>query len=374
MAKKFKPVAVVFADAHLCSRTWKHRQIFGDCEFAFQQVIDYAIEHNLPVVGAGDLIDKRVNESAPIVFLKEQLAKLEEADLRFLFLQGQHELDRVPWFQLGNNTEHIHCKEFMLGDSLKCYGIDFSPSDVFQKLLLEVPADTDVLFSHQVYADFMGSVTLPQGEFADIPYVKTLITGDFHKHVYDVYRNKDNEDLRVFSPGATHKRNISEPSEHYFGVLMENGAVLSVPLSSRHYEEYNLLTEEDIDRFMSDVSSYVKYASEKAIRLCLPPELETPLWRITYSADFNNIPRRVEEAVGDKAHLFWNEIPKKREDKQRVNVKATFASNTFVTMNDLLPDAVDPDKNSQEYALASQMLDSDEPEKAILEWFQQRIT
>jgi DNA repair exonuclease SbcCD nuclease subunit len=132
MAKKTKKrkVAAIFADGHLARRTWKHKPIEGDSYWGFQQICQRAVEEEVEfIIGAGDLIDKRLNEPEPIVFLQKMLKYLEGHGIDFLFVQGQHEMDtHEAWFNMASNAVHLHKKTVNVGE-FYVYGLDYTPKD-----------------------------------------------------------------------------------------------------------------------------------------------------------------------------------------------------------------------------------------------------
>ena len=153
-----RQAAVIISDAHLQTRTWRHRPIFGDACHSFTQAIDYAIELQIPVIGAGDLIDRRVNEPEPIVFLMDELSRLTTAGGKFYFTQGQHELDDTPWFNIGGaDVIHVNKTSFRIHDSedgIPCYGLDYQPKDKLQEELDKIDRKSTRLNSSHVVSSY----------------------------------------------------------------------------------------------------------------------------------------------------------------------------------------------------------------------------
>lgn len=355
------PVAVVFADSHLRRRIWANRPIEGDSYFSFQQIVDAAIELNAPLVGAGDLIDQRINESGPIVFLQRQMDLLHKHGVRFYYLQGQHEMDLVPWCSLGGAlTTHIHGQCFMLGD-FPCYGIDYQPAVKLQEELERIPSDRQILFAHQVWRNFMGSIASPQGEFSDIPYVTTMVTGDFHETVLANAKNKQQADLKVFSPGSTCLQEISEPSNKYYGVLCSDGAIRKKRLKTRRRLDLGpLITEEEVEQLLTGLEEKLEQALQSAADDQLPDELRTPLCRVTYSHTMNDAPRRILRLANGRAHLFWKELPKHQELTSAGRNAVEQITNNVAETNDPLMAAIaselNPVDDPKAYRLALRVL------------------
>jgi hypothetical protein len=365
-------VAVVFSDSHLIKKTWKHRQIFGDSYHAFRQITQFAIDNELPLIGAGDLLDKRVNEPDPIVFLQRQLKELAHREIPFYFIQGQHEFDDTPWLELGHTAIHLHEQVLTLGD-LEIHGLDYQGADKLKEKLDNLPDSADVLVAHQVWSDFMGDIALPQGAFADVPHVGTLITGDLHKCIFKKFEGKGGQDLRVFSPGAGCQMNISEPSKHHFGVLNEDGYIDVVNLTSRKFDEFVCINNDDVEELLENVNAYLEGAAEFASDNGLPPELHTPLWRVEYSHRVSDLPRRLGKIVGERAHLFWKELPQEREESKILEQVPDLRKGEALTLETCLPQELDPKEEPEAYALAARVLDAEDPELEANRWLKEQM-
>lgn len=355
MSSAAEPVVVVFSDAHLQTRPWKHRPIVGDAFHAFTQVIDYALEHALPLIGAGDLIDKRINDSAPIVFLKKQLDRLAEASLPLYYIQGQHEFSTTPWFELGTTATHLHQRTIELS-GIKFHGLDFQSADRLKEALAAIPEHTDYLVGHQVWSEFMGEETLPQGSFASIPHVAGLLTGDLHKTVVDrkQYRGAEGQPLVVYSPGATYQTNISEPSDTSFGVLYSDGRIKLVPLVGRIFIDWaQIVTDDELEACLSQIGPICSKAKETD--RALPDELRTPLIRVTLAKRLASQLSRIEKQVGAQGHLFYKRMREQEPEQQTKNVKSH--TGKALTLLGCLPQVVDSKKKPQVFQLCQRLLE-----------------
>lgn len=376
MKSKNPPVAVVFSDSHLQDRAWKHNTIIGDAYYSFEQIVDTAIELDVPLIGAGDLIDKVINGPGPAVFLRKQFEKLADAGLTLYYIQGQHEFHATtPWLQIGgDHAVHFHKKKIRIGD-LTLYGLDFQSSEDLAKELKNIPKDVGVLVAHQVWAEFMGDITLPEGSFKDIPRVSLLITGDYHKTIYkDVGLGATGQELSVFSPGSTCMQDISEPPDKHFGLLHADGVITIRNLATRPYLEVTpLMTEEDFAEFLSTIPKKVQSAADNALIHVSWPSIRKPLLRVPYFSEIRDVRRRLERAIGDSAHLFLKEIPKQL---QVADGKQPQASGDMLTLKDGLDQVVDAKKTPEAYSLCKRLLDAGENRDDIAaelsRWIQQQ--
>ena len=330
----FKQIAVLFADSHLSDRTWSHRPIYGDSYCSFEQIIDYAIDHELPLFGAGDLIDRDLNRSEPIVFLSKQLQRLKEAGLKFYYTQGQHELADTPWLDIGDdNVKHLHHKGIKLS-GVRIYGLDYQPAGNLQQELDKVPKKTDLLIAHQVWSDFMGSIAAPQGGMHDVPHAMMTFTGDYHYTEEIQVRNKTGRMMTVVSPGSTCMRSIDEPPDKYFFVLMydEEEGDLKVerkPIRTRPMVDWDeqIQRESQMERYLDTIEHTLEEARDKFMDGCMDPEtgsypaayhgMEEPLLRVIYSHRIEKGAKRIAEAIAKlpfPVHLFLKELPPEKPE------------------------------------------------------------
>jgi hypothetical protein len=312
------PVAVMYADGHLADGTWANRPIKGDAYHALHQIVSKAIKLKVPIIGAGDLIDKHRNTAQPITVFHKALDRLDAANLDFYFIQGQHEMDDVPWFSSHRAATHMRLfmkpKEF---GPFKIWGIDYTPAGDLQRKLDEIPEGTDILVAHQVWSTFMGDIAAPQGGMHDVPVVNTVFTGDFHENKEVKAKGKDGQEIRVISPGSVCMQSISEPDEKFFYVLMDDGKFKKVPIDTRLMKDWSIIAnQQGMDFFAANIEAELDALWESG--LTLPEHIQKPLLRITYSHQVSDVRHRVMNLVGDRAHIFWKELaPEKPESVKR---------------------------------------------------------
>ena len=334
-----KPIAVLFADSHLQDRAWSYRLIEGDAYWAWQQIADFAIKYKVEaVVGAGDLLDHQVNHANPIAKLHTGLDYLNDHNIAFYYVQGQHEMEDTPWFSSHRAPHHAHKLSFKLGP-LQAYGLDYQPAGKLQEDLNEIPAGTDLLIAHQVWGEFMGSIASPQGGIGDVPVVSTVFTGDYHKYEDIKTRGKDGQEVRVISPGSICLQDISEEPEKFFVVLMDDATFKKVKLKSRKLVRWGLIANEaDLTRCVDTVMTLVDKAWAEAAGALYPEHIQKPLVHIAYHHRLADTKRRVNAAIGDKAHVFFKEIPpEKPEVATRVKIAQADGQRRAATLDTMLP-------------------------------------
>lgn len=323
-----KPVAVCFADSHLQERAWAGRPIEGDSYHSFEQIINYAAGHGIDtIIGAGDLIDRQQNRSAPIVQLGECLQRIANHGCTLLYIQGQHELEQRPWLAGFPATGHIHRFPVDVGP-FRLYGIDYQSAATLQEELSNIPPDIDILIAHQTWTDFMGEKAATQGLLSDIPTVSQCFTGDFHQCVQVDIRGASGQALHVISPGSTCMQSIDEPPEKYFFVLHDDGSWEAIQLETRRVIESPLLGNLGaVDNFLDELPSRIEVETADVSEV-----IRKPLLWVKYTHEMAEAVRtRVPKLVGEKAFLFWKEKPpeaveaveRRRETVARGEAKAS---------------------------------------------------
>jgi hypothetical protein len=334
-----KPVAVVCADAHLASRTWAHRPIEGDAEYSLSQVVEAAVEYRVPLIAAGDMVDRQVNRSEVAAMLMRVLSSLRSRSpaIECFYVQGQHDMSDPPWFSLVGPCEHVDRRPFEIA-GLKFYGLDYRPAGVLQAELYKIPSDTDVLIAHQVWGDFMGSVAAPQGGSHDIPKVRCLLTGDYHETIVETAVGKDGQKMTIFSPGSLCMQAINEPPTKYLSVLHDDLSVTTQQLKTRQVVEPPMICDNNtLDNFVSNIGSLLAEAKHIAVTENLPQRLHKPLLWVHYSGSIDDAGRRIRRAVDDQAHLFLREQRPEKLDNTARAVERKPGQKHATTLESALP-------------------------------------
>ena len=394
MDQVIKPFALVASDLHLKRRTWSNRPIEGDSYFAWEQIVEQAITHEVKVVIlAGDILDKQINGSEPIVKLVEGITRLGKAGIQTLFIQGQHEYQEIPWASISPYATHIHRNHYFEVDDAVIVGIDFQPKErLFDELswvyeTLDARPEETVLVMHQVWQDWMGDKALPQGALQDvinfIPGLSLLITGDLHQSRLEDAESSEGElvqSLRVLSPGSTCMQSIAEPEDKNCYLLTSRTSgetsgtagravadILEVTLSSRRFVDWPFLSSpgdiEDVirefDEVFDETQSYAE-ANE------LPDFMRKPLVRFRYDYSLSGDIRRLENLVGDRGHIFLKEYAPSDDD----NSFSSLTPDSRVLMSTLL-DEVDCDENVRQ--LASRLLSGADPTEELGRWQKEKL-
>ena len=368
--------ALVASDLHLKKRTWSNRPIEGDSYFAWEQIVDRAIAVEVEVVIlAGDILDKQINGSGPIVKLQEGIEKLGAAGIKTLFIQGQHEYQEMPWASLSKHAIHLHRNEatsldpFIEVAGYTIAGIDFQAKERLQDELsyvaetLKSPPEKTILVMHQVWEEWMGERALPQGKLADVnnwlPGLGLLITGDLHES------RLEDEPLRVLSPGSTCMQSISEPEDKYVYLLSSAGGYLEIRRSAllgRPFIDWPFIgTVADIEDCIREYYTVYEDSQSHAEQHSIPAEICKPLVRFQYDHSLSGDAHRLEKLVGDSAYTFWKEhAPKDNNEEDSVVV-----SGNNVTMESLLT-SVECEEDVRQ--VAERLISSGDPYEELKRW------
>src|SRR6516162_1646868 len=94
-----KPLCAFAGDDHLAPRAWvRYPDLTGDSYYSFTQLIDYVVEHDLPLFLLGDVLDVAYPEPYTVKFLVQQIGRLRNSGW---YIQGQHEMHKPSaWLEL----------------------------------------------------------------------------------------------------------------------------------------------------------------------------------------------------------------------------------------------------------------------------------
>jgi hypothetical protein len=366
------PIAIVTADTHLRPSTWVNRRcVHGDAYYAFTQVCDLAIQYQVPIIAAGDLIDKRRNESAVVDFVRAAMDRLQAHQIHFFYIQGQHELQYpVPWLSAIHSwptwldAPDTHRPSISLGPAgTAVYGLDWRPADQVDEALASVPTNTGILVMHQVCQEFMGNLTTPELSFAKIPYAQTLVVGDYHVHRTHQSMGATGQQLAVLSPGSTVLQNIAEdPCKQVF-VLYDDLTFQSETLLSRPYLRMSLQTEDDLAELVRDWPSALATSQEVSRAHKIPEHIQKPLLEVQYLDNIPDVYYRVTRCIGDTAELFLKEI---RTAEAAVEVeRAARRDVAGQGLTGCLPLLVSPNEQAELYAVLTRLLEAPSPPEVL---------
>lgn len=364
-----KELAVVTADCHLAMRTWQSRPtLAGDSIYAFRQVIDTAVARGLPVIAAGDVIDKQRNGSLVIDHVVKELRRLERERLKLYFIQGQHEMQPVPWLQAVGERETAvwaHGRCFKLG-GIVFQGFDWAPADQVKENLSRLQPATSVLVLHQVMHEWLGGVTATELSFSQIPdQIEMVIIGDYHEKTgVETHTNAAGNDVQVLSPGSTCLQSITEPPAKFCYVLYDDLSVEPVRLRTRPLLAPKPLSlEEHLEQFLDEAPQRIRQAHEQALEAGIPEQIARPIVYVRCEAGLKDAYLQIEKAVSPHGFLFYKELrsSESEEAKQRHQEREDWLERGLLGALD----EVVPEKDSEVYRIAYRLLQAKDPREEL---------
>jgi hypothetical protein len=359
-----QPLFVFCADLHLEDGAWSSKPaIYGDSYYSFKQIVDYCIDHKLPLILGGDVLERKQNQARPIAMLCKELSRMQHAQVPVYYIQGNHEYDRnSPWLSIHPWPIHLHDTGVQFGDAgIGVWGLDWLPRGEIQAAFKTlVPEDTDILITHQVWKDFMGEIGRTECELTDVHHVQVVLSGDFHPTKVAEGVNAQGKPIKMLSPGSTAMQDMSEDPNKFFFVICEHeGQIVFTPkkLITRAAKTYVVKDAAALDElcaggFARDIEHM--HMDVHARSGC--PDIRKPLVKVKFDKRIPDAFMRITTAIGESAHLFCEALT------DRTAVRTT--STRDAVRNDLLSALSDLlDGNVEAYNLAAALLRADDPAK-----------
>lgn len=359
------PLFVFCADLHLEDGAWSTRpSIYGDSYYSFSQIVAYCIEHDLPLILGGDVLEKKSNAARPIAKLCEELSRMQQRGVPVYYIQGNHEYDRnAPWLSVHPWPIHIHATHSVISDT-KVYGLDWLPRGEIQEAFKQVTEDTDILITHQVWKDLMGNIGRTECELTDVHHVQNVLAGDFHvtKVVNGV--NAQGKPIAMLSPGSTCMQDISETPEKFFFVISRDtdGKIAFTPkkLNTRPFLKYAVETQEELDDLCSgELLADVEKAVTAAKAAGTPEHICRPLVRVKFNKQLPDAYLRLLTSVGEAAHMFCDALAGKVRESGAAEPRSAAANTLLAALEDLLG------AETEEYKLAASLVNAADPSKEL---------
>lgn len=306
-----KPIAVVAADTHLDELIWNDRpEISGDAFFGFRQTVDLALDRQLPLIIAGDVVEclpTNAPSSAVIAFLREQLDRFADAaPARFLCCNGQHDVtpaSTTPWpVAIGHGDCYRHNQVVPI-DGVNFGFLSHMPGTMLKSWAQDLQCD--VLICHQIWKELMGGSSV-EGSVVDVhPDVRLLISGDLHQ--FKVVRvQRKNGELVAASPGATYMRKLGEPVDHFALIVRDDLSVVKKRLRSRVVLKFDLHDEQSFEELYQSLPEQIEIAADMAADRQLPASVRKPLFRVVDHSNIRGTKDRLSQVIGQQVHLKYS--------------------------------------------------------------------
>ena len=361
---------VIASDLHSQNGAWADRPVRGDAYYAMDQIARYVARTAASVAAVvlcGDLLDKHVNPSGPVLMLRRFVRHLKDAGKPVYAISGQHELGEPQW--LADDATMIHNTRVELPNGVSLAGLNYRTHAELGPALAALP-EADVLVAHQVWGEFMGEHSNPQGWLRDVPAgFRAVWTGDLHQNRCDMIHRPTSGRLLALSPGATCRQAIDEPDEHYIMLYNtrkppnDKAAYKRVKLRSRPKLEYQLDNEDVVGELLEKIVPDVIEATDTS----MPEYVRAPLVRLHYDGTLAGVEHMVRtklQKAGVVAHVFgrktgmvFGDVPECEPDGPAVTL--------MTEVNETFP----PTQYVLQHSLASQLVESSrKPDDVIDEW------
>jgi DNA repair exonuclease SbcCD nuclease subunit len=303
------PLFVAAADLHFDEQgPWKHRGIVGDAAFGLSQVVDYCLDHGPDfLILLGDLVNRPLPRQPAVKCLIDQLNRVRSGTIPVRYVLGDHD-GRQDWPALHIWPVRVDGRCFPVGP-FTGYGLDFLTRGHLQSALAGIPAEAQILFTHQKWEEFVKKSG--HARLTEVPaQIRYVITGDYHD---SVWADLDGGQ-QVWSPGSIIATSVADDRPRRFLVGYERGGKLAcefVALRSRPIHRLGAGTADDIARI---VEQKIDTIVADCHALELPPEIDKPIVDVEYFTDIPHAYARLM-AAADRCFLFLR--PRDRARQRR---------------------------------------------------------
>ncbi len=356
---------VFTADLHLEDGAWSTRPgIYGDAYYSFAQIVEYCIEHHLPLILGGDVLEKKSNSARPIAKLCKGMDRMRGVNLDVFYIQGNHEYDRAaPWLSVHDWPEHIHQKMIRIGGTT-IYGLDWLPKGEIQQALATVPETAEILIVHQVWDDFMKGLGRTECSLPDVHHVKTVLAGDFHPTVTAEGVGAQGQAITMLSPGSICMQDLSESPTKWFFVICRapDGSIHfeRKALETRPFAKFIVNDQEYLDQLCAGgLSQESECLARQISQTAKAAGIDKPIVRIKFDKNLPDAFLRLTTAAGDACHLFCEALADKGQAERQQTTRSSAKNDLLAALGDLLGD------ETPAYKLAAALVTAEDPAKKL---------
>jgi len=220
---------------------------------------------------AGDIFDTKAVNGESLSKCARFVYQCENAGCAVLFVQGQHDLNKVPILSSIGRAFHLNgILSSYVVENIWIGGLDFSYKPLS-------PISCDVLVTHQNWK----RPNWPFGIQDPLPALakkKLVISGDWHEHVvFDL-----GDDLpKILSPGAITPQRLSEPKTCSIWAIYDDLSYSSIRIPSRKWFDFTIRDADALDEAISEVNSFNPSQDT-------PDQLSTPACILRYPAELHS--------------------------------------------------------------------------------------
>jgi hypothetical protein len=344
------------ADLHLSELIWQDRKrIAGDSYRAWDRLVaDVLVERGkggpVAVVIAGDIFDMARPDAYTEYVFAAGCVRMKRAGVELYAVQGNHDYSEYPRYCLFG-VGALSAKPVLL-QGLRFCGVDAqAAAGKLQERLAAVP-ECDWLVLHAPFRHLLGFEGRWQAEGADIPdHVGSVLVGDIHVKSAAVFGGH-----AVYSPGATHPRSAGEFGRDHGCWVLDGDKVDYRTVSGRDFTTCTVQSEQDLATLAAAYGK-VSAAADDAAR---------PVVNLVYPLAMAAQVLDVQAALGDRVFVLLDPFT---VDSAGIEVKLGDVSGDMPSLLDVLPDAVDAEKEPVLAGLVGNMLRTPDCAAAQLEQY-----
>lgn len=306
-------MAFVFtADNHLDTRGFREDVPAEDGFWALEQIRDYCLENNLPLVQGGDLFDKNRPPSWVVNRAMAILAPIKQ----LYYVQGNHDKDATePWMNLHASAIRLGLDPIDVGGHKLC-GIDYNPTGVLGDLIAQVPS-CDGLVLHQALRQGLGFEGAWNWDLEDCDPARyrNVWIGDLHS---EATHWACDQRMRAVYPGSSWMRSIDESPEPGFLHVhdeLEDGHYVFTRQPLMHRPLVKLQLESDADLLaVLERDSFIEQLSVDSYPH-IPEAFRKPILHVRYYGDIRGVEEAFRELLDSLGGGIYVEtvLPARRE-------------------------------------------------------------
>lgn len=247
----------VTADSHVSYLTWaRHPQIRNDGFWGVECVLAHCIKNNLPLLHAGDMLDKENNRSGTFMKLVRLFKRATKEGFQGgIVIEGNHDPlpneageENEPWVAGLPGLEWACNASVELCPGWKLRAVGHRNPQDYADVVQSLRPDENILMIHQSAVQLIGFPSSVAVDLDALPAsVRVVIVGD--THVPAVLKNKHG--ATILSPGSTKVTKEDEVYEKFVYELdlKEDGEheVTRVRLPTRTFASFTVTDQTGLD-------------------------------------------------------------------------------------------------------------------------------
>jgi len=255
--------SATIADIHARTYTWASRPLLkGDAENAINYFFDFCLETQSSAKILGDIFHTLTPLPEFVKTVFDRLSDMQAAGLPVYYIQGNHDLNKVPWLSLHPWPVNMHKKVVELPEcGMTVMGCESVSRDQLLEFFESIPEGVDTLMLHQ--AEKRALPFSYQFDLSEVPeQIKNVLIGDIHNA-----QHYEENGTHLWYPGSPYVTSIDNMDERSFLVeRVHNGetqiARQSIP--GRGFYHIQIDSHDDPGEYKTEMDECEKMVREIA--------------------------------------------------------------------------------------------------------------